>query len=131
MKLYFIMDIAQWYKIDYLRIEIHLKTYKKINTACLGCFPVECELNTEVSTEVEYTIELIKKSKLLRNLSNTDKFIFNTNCFIPVNEFTTSTINITSPISASIEKNNLFGVQFNPEKSGGAGMKILQNFFES
>lgn len=31
-------------------------------------------------------------------------------------------------IHASVEKNNLFGCQFHPEKSSGVGMKILQNF---
>ena len=30
MKFYFIMNITQKNKIDYLRIEIHLKTYKKM-----------------------------------------------------------------------------------------------------
>jgi glutamine amidotransferase len=31
--------------------------------------------------------------------------------------------------SAVIKKNNFYGVQFHPEKSGVAGMKLLQNFF--
>lgn len=31
-------------------------------------------------------------------------------------------------IHASVEKNNLFACQFHPEKSGQAGLKILQNF---
>lgn len=32
--------------------------------------------------------------------------------------------------SASLEKNNFFGVQFHPEKSGETGSKIIQNFLE-
>ncbi|HXN24976.1 MAG TPA: imidazole glycerol phosphate synthase subunit HisH [Candidatus Dormibacteraeota bacterium] len=35
------------------------------------------------------------------------------------------------PFAAVIERGNLMGVQFHPEKSGGAGAKLLQNFFES
>lgn len=33
-------------------------------------------------------------------------------------------------IHASVEKDNLFGCQFHPEKSSSVGMKILQNFME-
>ncbi len=31
-------------------------------------------------------------------------------------------------ITASLQKGNVFGVQFHPEKSQGAGLKILENF---
>ena len=33
-------------------------------------------------------------------------------------------------ICASIEKDNIFGCQFHPEKSSEIGLKILQNFIE-
>ncbi len=35
------------------------------------------------------------------------------------------------PFAAVIEQGNLMGVQFHPEKSGGAGAQVLRNFLES
>ncbi len=46
--------------------------------------------------------------------------------------FITSTCDYgNSIITSSIEKNNIFAVQFHPEKSQSAGIKLLQNFLMS
>ncbi len=113
---------------------MHLMTnsIKDINAACLGCFPVECTTeDTQQDIVVrELSINIIKETKLLKNIGEEDKFHFTGNCFTPHSEFTTSITKITKEVSATLEKDYMFGVQFYPEKSGEAGMKVLRNFVE-
>ena len=105
------------------------KSYKNINAACLGCFPVECRNYENSNNEfLQLSIKVLKKSNLLKDIQKDDLFPFRISCYIPLNEFSTSSVKINKEITASIEKDHLFGVQFNPEKSGEAGKKIFQNF---
>ncbi len=108
------------------------KSFEDINAACLGCFPVECktEETQQNMFEHEQSIKIIKETSLLDNINKEDKFYFEGDCFIPPNEFSTSIANINGEITASIEKEHFFGIQFNPVKSGDAGMRVFRNFVE-
>lgn len=46
-------------------------------------------------------------------------------------DIVTATTEYGTLIHASVEKGNLFGCQFHPEKSSETGLKILQNFIET
>jgi len=113
---------------------MHLMTklFKDINAACLGCFPVECVTDVQLSKEgiQKLAVNVIKETKLLKNITGEDRFYFEGNCFIPRNECTTSVVNIGSEITSTIEREHLYGVQFKPEKSGEPGLQILKNFLE-
>ena len=105
------------------------KSYKNINAACLGCFPVECRNYENSGNEVlKLPINILKESRLLQTIKENDLFYFRNGCYIPLNEFSTSSVKPNKEITASIEKDHLFGVQFNPEKSGEAGLKVFKNF---
>jgi glutamine amidotransferase len=43
-------------------------------------------------------------------------------------EITIASTNYGLEFSAALGKRNFFGTQFHPEKSGGAGLKVLSNF---
>lgn len=48
----------------------------------------------------------------------------------PSKNATASVTNYIVPFASAVEHENVMGVQFHPEKSGVAGLKVLQNFLE-
>lgn len=49
---------------------------------------------------------------------------------MPVNPYTLAQCHYSAPFSAAVQKDNFFGVQFHPERSGAAGAQLLKNFLE-
>ncbi len=48
--------------------------------------------------------------------------------YVELGEYTTARSDYIVPFSAALGRDNLFAVQFHPEKSGTDGMKLLENF---
>jgi imidazole glycerol-phosphate synthase subunit HisH len=48
----------------------------------------------------------------------------------PVIHATAAVTEYGIPFTAAVERNNVMGVQFHPEKSGSVGLRILRNFVE-
>ncbi len=49
---------------------------------------------------------------------------------LPVNENTIASCDYGSPFTAAVNKDNFYGVQFHPERSGKAGAQLIKNFLE-
>ena len=75
-------------------------------------------------------ISIKKKSNLFKNINDKSHMYFvHSFEFVPNEEqHVTSTINYSKEIVSSLEKNNIFGTQFHPEKSDKDGLKIIENF---
>jgi len=74
------------------------------------------------------TLMMHGESRLLRNLAQ-DSFVYYTHSFqAPLVAATTAASEHGLPFSAAVERDNIFGVQFHPEKSGTVGLSILRNF---
>lgn len=72
-------------------------------------------------------IQISDGSRLFRGLPNS--FVYFTHSFrAPVTEATTACCEYGGRFSAAVERNNVFGVQFHPEKSGQFGLELLRNF---
>ncbi len=69
-------------------------------------------------------------SRLLRGIP-AGSFVYFTHSFrVPLLEATVAECEYGGAFSAAVEQDNLFGVQFHPEKSGAVGLKVLENFCE-
>jgi glutamine amidotransferase len=67
-------------------------------------------------------------SRLLRGIS-ANPFVYFTHSYsAPLVKATVARCEYGGEFSAAVEQENLFGVQFHPEKSGPIGLKILENF---
>jgi len=77
-------------------------------------------------------IEIQKESKILKDIKNKSHMYFvHSYEFIPEDKSVISaTTDYSSKIVCSIERDNLFGTQFHPEKSDKNGLKIIENFIK-
>ena len=75
-------------------------------------------------------IKIVKDSKIFKNIENNSHMYFvHSYEFIPEDKSVISaTTDYSSNIVCSIEKENIFGTQFHPEKSDKTGLKIVDNF---
>lgn len=69
-------------------------------------------------------------SRLLAGLPEHPYVYFAHSYYAPVMEATAASCTYTVPYTAALEFNNVFGVQFHPEKSGPTGLQIMRNFVE-
>ena len=75
-------------------------------------------------------INIVKESKIFKNIENNSHMYFvHSYEFIPNDKNVISaTTDYSSNIVCSVEKENIFGTQFHPEKSDKIGLKIIDNF---
>ena len=75
-------------------------------------------------------IKILKDSKILKDIKNNSHMYFvHSYEFIPEDKNVISaTTEYSSNIVCSVEKENIFGTQFHPEKSDKIGLKIIDNF---
>jgi imidazole glycerol-phosphate synthase subunit HisH len=75
-------------------------------------------------------INIVKESKIFQNIEdNCHMYFVHSYEFIPNDKNVVSaTTDYSSNIVCSVEKENIFGTQFHPEKSDKIGLKMIKNF---
>jgi glutamine amidotransferase len=75
-------------------------------------------------------IDILKKSKIFKNIENNSHMYFvHSYEFIPEDKIVIlATTNYSSKIVCAVEKENIIGTQFHPEKSDKLGLQIIKSF---
>ena len=75
-------------------------------------------------------INILKDSKIFKQVENNSHMYFvHSYEFMPTdNNVISATTDYSTKIVCSVEKENIFGTQFHPEKSDKTGLKIINNF---
>lgn len=76
------------------------------------------------------SLEPVASSKLLAGLADPIYVYFANSYYAPVIAATAASCTYELPFTAVVEKGNVYGVQFHPEKSGPTGLRIVKNFLD-
>ena len=99
---------------------------------CLGIFDLKVKEfpSTDIVPHMGWNNLQKLQGPLFEGISEADNFYFVHSYYCEVGEFTTSECDYILPFSATLQKDNFYGTQFHPEKSGDVGSKILENFLK-
>ena len=101
--------------------------------AGLGAFPENCEKfapGKKVPHVGWNSLAIRPGSRLLADVPDGSFVYFTHSWRAPVISATVAVTEYGEPFTAAVERGNVMGVQFHPEKSGEAGLRLLKNFLE-
>ncbi|MGH9675043.1 MAG: imidazole glycerol phosphate synthase subunit HisH [Bryobacteraceae bacterium] len=75
-------------------------------------------------------IEVLQPSRLLDDLGDKPFLYFAHSFYPPTTDETAASCTYAVSFTAALERDNVFGVQFHPEKSGRLGLRIVRNFVD-
>jgi len=100
----------------------------------LGHFSESCSRFPEGKDKVPHvgwnSLRVNGPSRLLAGVGSGEYVYFTHSYKAPVTTETAAVTQYIEAFAAAVERKNVMGVQFHPEKSGAMGLKILRNFLE-
>lgn len=119
-----------------LGMQLIFSSSEEGNVNCLGLAKGEVKkFNTSLKVpQIGWNqVESKNDSKLLKGIKNNSYFYFVNSYYCDSKEpnLVKGITNYEVKFCSVIERSNLYGVQFHPEKSGDIGLQLLKNFWEA
>ena len=116
-----------------LGMQLLMQTSNENNCECLGIIEGNCESFVADSDHpVPHmgwnSLSINYSSELTNEIKEGEYFYFVHGYYIPILKETVGITEYASSFSSIIQKDNFFGTQFHPEKSGLQGATLLSNF---
>lgn len=117
-----------------LGMQLFYESSEEGESAGLGIIPGRLQKFDSAKAKVPHmgwnTFSDISAHPLMNSLNNDQYFYYVHSFFAPINEYTVATCDYIEPFTSVVCRNNFWGVQFHPEKSGQVGSLLLQNFLQ-
>lgn len=115
-----------------LGMQLLLDETEEDNVKALGIIPGKCQkltVDLPLPQMGWNKLQIKQDSNLFEGLAE-DSYVYFANSYAANcrDEYVASAVSYGGEIISSIEKDNFYGIQFHPEKSGPVGEQILSNF---
>lgn len=115
-----------------LGMQLMCRSTEEENTAGLGIFPAEVKKfsgNQKIPHMGWNNISNLT-TDLFKGITSGAWMYFVHSYYVPANEYGVADCEYGPVFAAAIRKDNFYGCQFHPEKSAGAGERVLKNFLD-
>ena len=104
------------------------------DTQCLGILPGTIKKLDDSAEKIPHMgwnrVEIRTPHRLMNGIQSNEFFYFAHSYVAPVDDCTIGITASGERFTSVVAKENYFGVQFHPEKSGASGLHLLRNFIE-
>lgn len=103
------------------------------DTTCLGLIPgrvVKFQSDEFKVPKIGWNTLKDTKGPLFEVVDEKSYYYFVHSYYSPINEYSIATAHYIQDYSVAIQKGNVFGLQFHPEKSSTQGAQLIKNFIE-
>ena len=116
-----------------LGMQLLMQTSSENDCECLGiiegnCEPFEADYEHPVPHMGWNSLNINYSTELTNQINEGEYFYFVHGYYIPIIKETVGITEYVSSFSSIVQKDNFFGTQFHPEKSGSQGATLLSNF---